>query len=89
MKVNGEDSAFTITIDEVSNYPEKSHLVELAASSFNGGHGLTGDYFIEVAPYDSKRRKILSNFKRIPRYVSITREESVPNESCIKFESNI
>ncbi len=87
LEVMGEDSEFSLKIDEVSPYPEKSNLVELAASSFNGGLTLEGDYYLEIAPYDSKRRKIHSNFKRIPRYVSVGKEEAIANESCIRFDS--
>ncbi|HXH32396.1 MAG TPA: hypothetical protein VNJ01_16465 [Bacteriovoracaceae bacterium] len=86
IKALGDNSEFSLNIDEVSNYPEKSHMVELAASPFNGGHSLQGDYYLEIAPYDSKRRKIHANFKRIPMHVSVTREDTVSNESCIKFE---
>lgn len=82
MEIRGEDEEFTISIDEAMSYPEKSHLVELTPSSFNAGHSLVGEYFIEIAPYDSKKRMILSNFKRLPRSVAVIREKIVKIKSC-------
>lgn len=82
MKISGENSKFDISIDLAIPYPEKSHLVELAPSAFNGGNSVVGEYFIEIAPYDSEKKIIHGAFKRIPRYVQIIAEEKVPLPSC-------
>jgi hypothetical protein len=79
----GENESFEISIGQASSYQERSQLIDLNPSSFNGGHMLSGRYFIEIAPYDSKRRMIHSNFKRIPKYVVVSKEENVPMKSCI------
>jgi hypothetical protein len=82
MEIQGEDEEFSLSINQVTSYEEKSQLVELAPTAFNAGHSLVGDYFIEIAPYDSKKRLIHSNFKRIPMNVSVTEENEVKVLSC-------
>lgn len=82
MDIKGDPTTFSITIDQATPYHEKSHLVELAPSSFNGGHSLVGEYYVEIAPYDSKRRMILSSFKRLPQSVVVSREEKINVKSC-------
>ena len=82
MKISGENINFDLSVDLATSYPEKSHLVELSPSSFNGGNSLVGEYFLEIAPYDSEKKLIHSSFKRIPRYVEVLAEERVPVKSC-------
>jgi len=82
MNIAGELKTFELPIEQVTHYREKSHLVELAPSSFNGGHTLVGEYFVEIAPYDSEKKVIHSAFKRLPRYVEILSEETIPIRSC-------
>ena len=82
MKINGQNDEFSLNIAQASLYNEKSSPVELAPSSFNGGNSLEGDYFIEIAPYDTVKKVIHSSFKRIPMYISVVREENVSVNSC-------
>lgn len=82
MSISGEDSLFDLSIGQSFPYQEKSQLVELNPSSFNAGHTMTGDYFIEIAPYNSVTRTIHAPFRRIPQYVSISEEEQVHVKSC-------
>lgn len=83
MKISGEDTPFDIVIEQISPYPEKSQLVELTPSSFNGGNTLTGEYFVEIAPYDSEKKVIHGGFQRLPRYVEVTLEEKESVKSCL------
>jgi hypothetical protein len=82
MSIIGEDGPFSLIIGQTFPYNEKSQLVELTPSSFNGGNSLKGEYFIEIAPYDSKRKLIHSSFKRIPMSIRVEREMSIPVRSC-------
>ncbi len=82
MKIMGEKKNFDIVIGQVTSYAEKSQLVELSPSSFNGGHSLMGNYFIEIAPYDSKNKVIHGPFNRLGEYVEVASEESVHVPSC-------
>lgn len=83
MRILGTSDPFDISIDLAMSYPEKSHLIELSPSSFNGGNSLVGDYFIEIAPYNSEKKLIHGNFKRISKYIEISSEEKVPIKSCL------
>jgi hypothetical protein len=83
MKITGEKKNFDIVIGQVTSYPEKSQLVELRASSFNGGLSLIGEYFVEIAPYDSKNKVIHGPFNRLAEHIEVTDEESVNVPSCL------
>ncbi|WPU64503.1 hypothetical protein [Peredibacter starrii] len=82
MEIKGENEPFELSIGQTSPYLEKSQLVELTPSSFNGGNSLVGDYYVEIAPYNSKKKIIFSGFKRLKKYVSVSREEKIRIKSC-------
>lgn len=79
-----EDTAepFSLSIGGGQPYNEKSQLIELTPSSFNGGMSLAGEYYFEIAPYNSKKKVIHAQFRRIPGKIIITSEESVAVPSC-------
>jgi hypothetical protein len=87
--IKGDNEDFTIAVSQAVPYLEKSHLVELTPSSFNGGNSLVGDYYVEIAAYDSKKKMILSAFKRLPMHVSVGSEELVRVQSCDGIHSEI
>lgn len=82
MSTAGSNEEFSLTLGGAIPYTEKSHLVELTPTAFNGSNSLIGNYFVEIATYDSKNKTIHSAFKRIPMYVSVTSEESISVPSC-------
>lgn len=82
MSIGGEDEEFPIIIGQAVPYLEKSQLVELTPSAFNAGNSIVGDYHIEIAAYDSKRKMILSSFKRIPMYIDVEEEKIIRVKSC-------
>ena len=82
MRIAGETKPFEISIEGAIPYPEKSQLVELTPSSLNGGNSLVGEYFVEIAPYDSEKKLIHAPFKRLPAYIEVTSEEAQSIESC-------
>lgn len=89
MKIRGEEKNFELTFDQIISYPEKSQLVELTPSAFNGGNSLVGEYFIEIAPYDSEKKVIHGPFQRIPMWVEVSEEESLSIESCLSEHPEI
>lgn len=88
MFIAGNDDEFEIHLAQSTSYGEKSQLVDLNPSAFNGGNSLVGEYWLEIAPYDSKNKMIHGPFKRIPRHVVVKKETIVPVKSCdgIKME---
>lgn len=82
MKIQGTAEPFEISIGQVTPYKEKSHLVELTPSSFNAGHSLVGEYFLEIAPYDSEKKVIHGSFQRLNRYVQVISEKNEAVQSC-------
>lgn len=82
MEVKGDNEEFSLSVSQAAPYNEKSHLVELTPTAFNAGNSLIGEYFIEIAPYDSQKKLVHSSFKRIPMYISVEREENVRVRSC-------
>lgn len=82
MDIMGDNEEFSLSVNQVSPYKEKSNLVELTPSAFNAGNSLVGNYYVEIAPYNSKKKQIYSSFKRIPMYLSVSEEENVNVQSC-------
>jgi hypothetical protein len=82
LNVIGTDSTFALPITFPVTYRERSQQVALTPSSFNAGHTLAGEYYVEIAPYNSQTRQIYGEFKRIPRFVQVSGEEQVKVESC-------
>lgn len=89
MGISGSDDEFVISLGQAVPYQEKSQLVELTPSSFNGGNSLVGKYYVEIAAYDSNKRLILAPFKRIPMFIDVASEESVRVKSCDGIHSEI
>ncbi len=83
MKVQGEPTPFDLVFEQKVPYPEKVHLIELSPSAFNGGNSLAGEYFVEIAPYDSDKKVIHAGFKRIPMSVQVVLENNQAVESCL------
>jgi len=83
IKAIGENEPFEISVGQAVHYQERSQLIDLNPSSFNGGNSLAGRYYIEIAPYDHEKKMIHSSFKRIPKYIEISQEESVAMKSCV------
>lgn len=81
-EIAGTNDEFSLSLGQAIPYNEKSHLVELTPSAFNGGNSLIGEYYVEIAAYDSKKKMIHSAFKRIPMHISVMREESIRVKSC-------
>lgn len=82
MTIRGSNEPFSLSIGRSFPYNEKSHLVELTPSAFNGGNSLEGEYFLEIAPYNSKKRYVHSTFTRIPMSIVIKKEELIRVKSC-------
>jgi hypothetical protein len=82
MAIEGENSPFEIVFNQSSEYREKSQLIELTPSAFNAGNSLVGQYFIEIAPYDTQNRTIQGSFKRLPMSIDVKSEEAQEVPSC-------
>lgn len=82
LAISGVDEQFDMSIGQSFPYQEKSQLVELNPSSFNAGHTMVGEYYIEIAPYDSITKTIHAPFKRIPQFITISQEEQIHVKSC-------
>ncbi len=82
LSVLGENKEFSLSIGQAVPYPEKTQIVELVPSSFNGGNKLTGEYFVEIAAYNSSKKTIHSPFVRIPMSVAVRGENVVRTQSC-------
>lgn len=82
MKILGSDEEFSLQLAGAINYNDKAQLVGLRPTDFNAGHSLVGEYYVEIAAYDSKNKTILSKFKRIPMYVTVQSEEIISVTGC-------
>lgn len=89
MRIDDPEEPFSLSIEGAQSYLEKSQLIELTPSSFNGGMSLQGEYWFEIAPYNSKKKVIHAPFKRIPGTIIVDKEESVAVPSCSGVKSEL
>jgi hypothetical protein len=89
IEIRGEPTPIDLSATQVSAYEEKSQLIGLHPSSFNAGHSLVGDYYVEIAPYDPGRKQIYSEFKRLPQYISVKSEELIQVKGCEGVQSEL
>ncbi len=89
MKVVDTGEPFSLSFEAAQAYQEKSQLIELTPSSFNAGMSLLGEYYFEIAPYNSVKKEIHAPFKRIPAHVEISEEISVAVPSCQGVHSEL
>ena len=82
MNILGASEIFSLNLSQPIPYLEKSHPIEINPTAFNAGQSLIGDYFLEIAPYNSQNKLIFSSFKRIPMYVHVDSEEQVAISGC-------
>ena len=82
MSIEGENTPFELMVTAGAPYGERSQLIDLTPSSFNAGHSLIGDYYLEIAAYNSQKRIVYSPFKRIPMSVAVRSEEAINIQSC-------
>lgn len=82
LRIEDTGEPFALSIGGGQPYNEKSQLIELTPSSFNGGMSLAGEYYFEIAPYNSKKKVIHAQFRRIPGKVIVASEEGVAVPSC-------
>jgi hypothetical protein len=82
MKIEDQGEEFSLSIGGAQPYSEKSQLIELKPSSFNGGMSLQGEYWFEIAPYNSQKKMIHAPFRRIPGKIVVSQEETVSVPSC-------
>ncbi len=57
---------------------------------FSGGRSLEGKYFVEIALYSSKDKRLYTPFKRVSNTVEVDDEKTIPVPSCVgvKEEKN-
>lgn len=82
LRIEDTGEPFSLSVGGGQPYNEKSQLIELTPSSFNGGMSLAGEYYFEIAPYNSKKKVIHAQFRRIPGKVIVASEEGVAVPSC-------
>jgi hypothetical protein len=82
IKILGEEKLFDLSIDQVTRYGEKSQPIGPSPSAFNAGNSLLGEYFVEIAAYDSEKKEIHGTFKRLPVSIELSEEEQIPVPSC-------
>jgi hypothetical protein len=85
--VEGKNDEFSIIIGQSLPYPDKLEAIELRPKAFNGGLSLTGNHFIEIAPFNVKKKTTMGPFKRIPMFINVSSEEEVSVPSCAGIRS--
>ena len=81
----GKPPHFLISSSEERSVRGKIEKFGLAPSTYNGGTSLIGKYGVELAFYNIKNKKKMSNFVRVPGYLSIENEGEEIIKGCTGF----
>ena len=60
---------------------------EIGGNIINGEHHLEGEYIFEIALYNVKEKKQMSEFVEYPHFVKVFREEEREIKGCVKASS--
>lgn len=72
----------SVTSSESSTPPGKVEMISFSPVTVNGGMNLVGVYQIEIALYNSKEKKVMSQFSEISNTLNIEREKRVTVKGC-------
>ena len=75
-----------VSIVNESSLRVKSHYLGYEPEKINGGMSLQGTYVIELALYDQKKQKLMSNWFRINEKIVIGMEKEVSLKGCSLYE---
>lgn len=82
-EVTGKSEPLEIVIRENGFFSEKIQMNELVPLSLNIGNSMVGEYSFEAALFSTSKRKIYSEFKRLPISVKVFNERSVSIDGCL------
>ena len=85
----GEEKPIEILIRPESRFDEKLKLNELVPTTLNVGNSMVGEYYIEVALFNTAQKKIFSSFQRLPFHLKVLSEDSIVVDGCAGVHKEI
>ncbi len=86
LKRKSFDRFITVKSKTGSPFNRKVAKYQISENKINGGKSLKGEYSIEVALYDFKRKRVFSNFYDLANIVKISVERSISIRGCTNFK---
>lgn len=88
-EVVGEEKPIEILIRPESRFDEKLKLNELVPTTLNVGNSMVGEYYIEVALFNTAQKQIFSSFQRLPFHLKVLSEDSIVVDGCAAVHKEI
>ncbi|MCF8060530.1 MAG: hypothetical protein K9K67_14610 [Bacteriovoracaceae bacterium] len=70
---------------ESSNVSAKVHLISYSPITVNGGMELKGDYYIDIALYNTSSKERMTSFLQISNFIAVKKEEEVSVKGCSNY----
>ncbi|MDD0851479.1 hypothetical protein HBN50_00160 [Halobacteriovorax sp. GB3] len=81
-----EQDSFFVSVAEVQRIQGKVIDFGYDSTILNGGNSLIGDYTFELALYNSRDKRKVSNFVKVPEVLKVKNESQVNIQGCEDFE---
>lgn len=82
--ISKSDTKFVFISNNETEINRKVYPFTFQPQIFRGWHSLVGQYFIELAYYNSLKKRILTNFIRGQNYIDVLTEKEISVNECPK-----
>jgi hypothetical protein len=88
-EIAGEEIPIEIQVRPGERFEEKLKLSELVPATLNIGNTMVGEYFIEVALFNTSQKQTYSSFQRLPFSLKVLSEDSIVVDGCAGVHEEI
>jgi hypothetical protein len=88
-EIIGEEKPLEILVRPDAHFDEKLKLSELVPATLNVGNSMIGEYYIEVALFNTAQKQLYSSFQRLPFNIKVFSEDSIVVDGCAGVHEEI
>ena len=88
-EIVGEEKPIEILVRPEARFDERLKLSELVPTTLNVGNTMVGDYYIEVALFNTAQKQTYSSFQRLPFHLKVLSEDSIVVDGCAGVHEEI
>lgn len=88
-EIVGAEKPIEILVRPEARFEEKLKLSELVPTTLNVGNTMVGEYFFEVALFNTAQKQTYSTFQRLPFHLKVLSEDSILVDGCAGVHEEI
>lgn len=88
-EIVGEEKPIEILVRPEARFDERLKLSELVPTTLNVGNTMVGDFYIEVALFNTAQKQTYSSFQRLPFHLKVLSEDSIVVDGCAGVHEEI